>query len=71
MTDTIYGEKRVNGSKDLYDRVCCWMAGYDEPEGMRDNSFFDLEDGADPKEYLYEEAMNIFYDIYKSCGGIE
>tara|TARA_R110002020_G_scaffold178080_1_gene370852 strand:+ start:1707 stop:1898 length:192 start_codon:yes stop_codon:yes gene_type:complete len=63
MTD--YGEKRVNGSKDLYDKVCCWMADYDEFEPLSQGF------GEGDEFLLLEKAMNIFYDVHKSCGGVE
>ena len=62
MTDETYGEKRINGSKDLYDRVCVWMADHDDlgtPEAEKTGGM------------LMEEAEWLLGDIYKSCGGVE
>ena len=62
MVEEIYGEKRINGSKDLYDRVCGWLADHDylgSPEAEKTGGM------------LMEEAEYLLEDIYKSCGGVE
>ena len=54
---------KINGDKNLYDRMCVWMADMD-----------DVESGTPSKEPyavrasgLAEEAMTLFYDIYQTC----
>ena len=54
---------KINWDKDLYDRMCVWMADMD-----------DVESGTPSKEpyavrasALAEEAMTLFYDIYQTC----
>tara|TARA_Y100000296_G_C5010348_1_gene174755 strand:- start:95 stop:313 length:219 start_codon:yes stop_codon:yes gene_type:complete len=54
---------KINGDKDLYDRMCAWMADMD-----------DVEAGTPSKEpyavraaALAEEAFTLFYDIYQTC----
>ena len=49
---------KINGNKDLYDRICIWMADYEDVEG-RDRPMSKLE--------FLEEAMTLFYDIYQTC----
>ena len=59
---TVYGDKRLNGSKDLYARGCGWLADPDDlgsPEAEKTGGM------------LMEEAEWLLGDIYKSCGGIE
>ena len=62
MVDDIYGEKRINGSKDLYDRVCCWLADHDQlgsPEAEKTGGM------------LMKEAEGLLGDIWAICGGVE
>ena len=54
---------KINGSKDLYDRMCLWMQ---EMEGVTAGT-------PSPDPYttrgakMAEEAMLLMYDIYKTC----
>ena len=54
---------KINGDKDLYDRMCAWMADMD-----------DVESGTPSKEPyavraadLAEEASTLFLDNYQTC----
>mgnify|MGYP003637945550 FL=1 len=64
MSDNL---NKINGNKDLYDRVCTWMADMDE-----------VHDGSPSKDPyavraadLAEEAFTLFYDIYQTCNDTE
>ena len=60
MSDNL---NKINGNKNLYDRICVWMADMD-----------DVESGTPSKEpyavrasALAEEAHTLFHDIYQTC----
>lgn len=53
---------KVNGDKNLYDRVCWWMTEYDDWQAK-----MDLEN-PDYMQELIKQAMDIFYDVYQTCG---
>ena len=53
---------KVNGDKNLYDRVCWWMTEYDDWRAK-----MDLEN-PDYMQELIKQAMDIFYDVYQTCG---
>ena len=46
---------KINGNKDLYDRICGWMAEIEDPESVTDD------------EEAVTLAMQIMYDIYQTC----
>ncbi len=55
---------KINGNKDLYDRMVGWMADMDDPSLTDDEKpvsklDFDL--------YMLDEAFSIMYDIYQTC----
>ena len=54
---------KINGSKDLYDRMCLWMQ---EMEGVTAGT-----PSQDPYTTrgakMAEEAMILMYDIYRTC----
>ena len=64
---------KINGNKDLYDRVCTWMAAMDEVHAGAPSK--------DPRDVyqryinkaanLAEEAFTLFYDIYQTCNDTE
>ena len=55
---------KINGNKDLYDRMCAWMADMDDVEfGTPSKEPYAVRASA-----LAEEAMTLFYDIYQTCG---
>jgi hypothetical protein len=55
---------KINGDKNLYDRICVWMADYEDPDARdEDRPMNKLEADA----YLLEEAMTLFHDIYQTC----
>ena len=65
---------RISLSKDLYRSICRSLAALesiDEPEVFENNPHFKDMSGVDPKDYLLNEAENIFHEIYESCGGDE
>ena len=57
---------KINGNKDLYDRICTWMADIEDPESV-------TEDDEEPVSkldfdlYMLDEAFSIMYDIYQTC----
>ena len=57
---------KINGNKDLYDRLCTWMADIEDPESV-------TEDDEEPVSkldfdlYMLDEAFSIMYDIYQTC----
>ena len=56
---------KINGSKDLYDRMCTWMADIEDPESVtEDDEVVTLEAF---RNYMLDEAMEIMYDIYQTC----
>ena len=61
-TDT---NNKINGNKDLYDRICGWMADKDDPESVTDDEEACTKE--DYTEYMLDQAMEIMYDIYHSC----
>tara|TARA_Y100000310_G_scaffold342559_1_gene446309 strand:- start:668 stop:880 length:213 start_codon:yes stop_codon:yes gene_type:complete len=56
---------KINGNKDLYDRVIGWMADMDDPSNLTDDEMFVSKEDFD--EYMLDEAMQIMYDIYQTC----
>lgn len=58
MTYIPMAERRLNGSKVFFDRMGLWLAEYD-----------DLGEAEAEKTggMLLEEAMDLFYDLYKDC----
>jgi len=56
---------KINGNKDLYDRVIGWMADMDDPSTLTDDGRFVSKEDFD--EFMLDEAMQIMYDIYHSC----
>lgn len=59
---------KINGSKDLYDRVVGWMADRDDPSNLIDDAGADL-DALD--EYMLDAAMQIMRDIHQTCEDYE
>jgi len=55
---------KINGNKDLYDRMCTWMADIEDPESVTDPWVGTLEAF---RNYMLDEAMEIMYDIYQTC----
>tara|TARA_R100000951_G_scaffold9740_1_gene8502 strand:- start:234 stop:422 length:189 start_codon:yes stop_codon:yes gene_type:complete len=54
---------KINGNKDLYDRMCAWMADMDEvQEGVPSKDPYTVQ-----ATNLAEEAFTLFYDIYQTC----
>jgi len=56
---------KINGNKDLYDRVIGWMADMDDPSNITDDEKFVSKE--DYTEYMLDQAMQIMYDIYQTC----
>jgi len=54
---------KINGDKDLYDRMCVWMADMDDVESGTPHKQPYSVRAAD----LAEEAMTLFHDIYQTC----
>ena len=62
---------KINGNKDLYERLCTWMADIDDfkadiedPESVtEDDEVVNLE----AFNYMLDEAFSIMYDIYQTC----
>ena len=53
---------KINGNKDLYDRMCTWMADIEDPASVtEDDEVVTLEVF---KNYMLDEAFSIMYDIY-------
>ena len=55
---------KINGNKDLYDRMCAWMADEEDSSFLEETM---SEDEVD--KYLVSEAGDIFYQIYGLCEG--
>jgi len=56
---------KINGNKDLYDRLSTWMADMEDPESVtEDDEVVSLEAF---RNYMLDEAMQIMYDIYQTC----
>ena len=56
---------KINGNKDLYDRVSDWMADMDDPASLTDDEkTVSLEYF---QTYMLDQAMQIMYDIYQTC----
>tara|TARA_R110000824_G_scaffold343111_1_gene529678 strand:- start:31 stop:231 length:201 start_codon:yes stop_codon:yes gene_type:complete len=56
---------KINGNKDLYDRMCTWMADIEDPESVTDDEeVVNLEAF---RNYMLDEAFSIMYDIYQTC----
>ena len=60
MSDNL---NKINGNKDLYDRICVWMADMDEVTSGTPHKEPYTVRAAD----LAEEAHTLFYDIYQTC----
>lgn len=48
-------------SKQLYERIVCWMADYEAPELLEESLSADQQ--LDITAYLMEAAFDIMYDI--------
>ena len=60
MSDNL---NKINGDKDLYDRMCAWMADMDDVDsGTPHKQPYAVRAAA-----LAEEAFTLFYDIYQTC----
>jgi hypothetical protein len=57
---------KINGNKDLYDRVSTWMADIEDhdPQPESDEEVVTFEAF---RNYMLDEAMEIMYDIYQTC----
>lgn len=56
---------KINGNKDLYDRLSTWMADIEDPGSVtEDDEVVTLEVF---KNYMLDEAFSIMYDIYQTC----
>ncbi len=53
---------KVEINKDLYDRFVSWMADYEEPELLEES----MPDTPDFRDFLLEEAFEIFYGMYQN-----
>ncbi len=53
---------KINGDKDLYDRICGWMAEMDDMQ--EEPTAWETGSG----KYMLDQAMQIMYDIYQTCG---
>ena len=56
---------KINGNKDLYDRVSTWMADMEDPESVTDDD--EVVSKLDFDLYMLDEAFSIMYDIYQTC----
>jgi len=56
---------KINGNKDLYDRVIGWMADMDDPSNITDDEKFVSKEYF--QTYMLDQAMQIMYDIYQTC----
>ena len=56
---------KINGSKDLYDRVSTWMADIEDPESVTEDD--EVVSKLDFDLYMLDEAFSIMYDIYQTC----
>lgn len=55
---------KINGNKDLYDRLSAWMADYEDPTLVMEAGGYKRL-GAE--RFLYHQAFDIMYDIYQIC----
>ena len=51
---------KINGNKDLYDRICGWMAEMDD---MQEEPRFGKQAAS-----MLDQAMQLMYDIYQTWG---
>lgn len=56
---------KINGNKNLYDRICGWMADMDDPSNLTEDEKVVSKEDFD--EYMLDEAFSIMYDIYQTC----
>ena len=56
---------KINGNKDLYDRVSTWMADIEDPESVTEDD--EVVSKLDFDLYMLDEAFSIMYDIYQTC----
>ena len=54
---------KINGNKDLYERLCTWMADIEDLVADED----EVETLEAFRNYMLDEAMQIMYDIYQTC----
>ena len=58
---------KINGNKDLYDRVCTWMANQDDIEVLMEEYPISFRTTEEAKNFLLEDAFDIMYNIYQTC----
>jgi len=55
---------KINGDKDLYDRLSVWMADYEDPTLVMEDKEMTLSEA---ERFLYHQAFDVMYDIYQTC----
>ena len=55
---------KINGNKDLYDRVSSWMADYEDPTLIMESGGYKR---LEVERLLYHRAFDIMYDISHTC----
>ena len=68
MSDNL---NKINGNKDLYDRVCTWMANQDDIEVLMEEYPISFRTTEEAKDFLLEDAFDIMYNIYQACNDTE
>ena len=56
---------KINGNKDLYDRLCTWMADIEDHDPQPEaDEVTNLDSFIND---MLDQAMEIMYDIYQTC----
>ena len=50
-------------SKELYDKVCVWMADHEDPSTLMEDGVIRPEDY---EQYMIEQAFDIMYAVYSA-----
>jgi len=59
---------KINGDKDLYDRICVWMANQDNIEELMFEYPNTIRTTEEARAFLLEDAFDIMWQIYQTCG---
>tara|TARA_R100000093_G_scaffold24459_1_gene13766 strand:+ start:118 stop:348 length:231 start_codon:yes stop_codon:yes gene_type:complete len=59
--------KKINGNKDLYDRMCSWLADCCDTTMLMEAYPETLSTQDEVNAFLMDEANDIFNDIYILC----
>jgi hypothetical protein len=58
---------KINGNKDLYDRICVWMANQEDMTELMEDYPNTIRTTEEAKDFLLEDAMDIMNLIYQTC----